>query len=342
MTNILKIILSNIYKLFIYIRNRLFDIKVIKTFRLSIPVISVGNISVGGTGKTPFCIYLANLLLENNRKPALIAKGYKRKNKKINIVSDGHRIFCDVESAGDESILIAEKVHIPIVIHDKKYKAAKIAAESFEIDCLIIDDGFQHRKLQRDIDIILLNDDNFNNDKLLPAGKLRETLNSINRADIIVIPENFNNFNKLKQYKPNNIIKIRRYINNIYNLSTLISISINELSNNKIILLSAIASPQQFELMVKDLGLNPNKHFSFGDHHYYSHKDIDVIVKFCQANQITSILTTEKDAVKLKKYHKLFAENKINLYVCQMEIFITEGFELLQRKLNEVFEKYSK
>ncbi len=336
----LQILLSYIYKSIVIIRNKLFDNKLIKTIKLPIPVISIGNISVGGSGKTPFSIYLAQLLLNKNLKPAIIAKGYKRKNKKNNIVSDGRQIFCDVESAGDEAYLIAQKLSIPVVIHYKKYQAAKIAYNSFEIDCLIVDDGFQHRKLHRDLNILLLNDDIFNDSKLLPAGKLREEINSINRADIIAVPDNFKNFKNIITHNQLITIKLKRFINKIYNLFTLNTISIIELSKNKTIFISAIASPKQFELTLNDLGLQSFKHFIFPDHYHYTSQDLSKILKFCQMNQVKSILTTEKDAVKLKNFNELFANNDINLYVCQMEITITEGLEIFQRKIDEVFSKF--
>ncbi len=340
MKNTIYITLSNIYKYIVNYRNRLYDKNKVKIIKLPVPVFSIGNICVGGTGKTPFAVLLAQMLVNNSKKPAIIAKGYKRKKKNINIVSDGKNILCDIDSAGDEAYFIAEKINIPVVIHVKKYIASQIALNSLDIDCIILDDGFQHRKLNRDLDIVLLNNFTFENVSLIPLGRLRETIDSINRANIIAIPKEFRYFEELKKYNFSNIIIFKRIINKIYELFNLNIIIHNDLYSKQICLISSIASPEQFEAMLVDLNINPIMHFKFPDHHNYILKELIEIKKFCLRNGIKYIITTEKDAVKLKKFKELFADSNFCIYVCQLELSITEGYDLLQGKVDEIFGKY--
>ena len=179
---------SPLYALSVGLRNYLYDKKISPQKRLPCKVISVGNIVVGGTGKTPMVIYLANLLQKKGFRPAVLSRGYMGKSKSpINIVSDGRRIFMKPEDCGDEPVLISQAAKgIPVLTGPKRFLTGQVALEKFGADVLILDDGFQHRQLARDVDIVLLKTQTpFGNGCLLPAGPLRESPRALKRAGII-------------------------------------------------------------------------------------------------------------------------------------------------------------
>src|SRR3990170_917274 len=187
---ILLFVLSLPYRAVARCRNLLYDSGIIPSKKLPCPVVSIGNITVGGTGKTPTVIMLAIMLKAAGYRPAVLSRGYGRKNTKvIKIVSDGRNIRTDHDEAGDEPFLIAVMLpEIPIVVCSDRYLAGKRAIEEFSADILILDDGFQHRRLYRDIDILLLNNARpVGNSHLLPCGSLREQVKALKRADIVLL-----------------------------------------------------------------------------------------------------------------------------------------------------------
>src|SRR5690242_9640252 len=163
----------------------------LKTHRVSAPVISVGNITVGGTGKTPLVQWLAERLADRGQKVCILTRGYRRENVKQQvIVSDGEHVLSDVAHAGDEPMMLAQSLmrKSAVVCHADRVAAAAWAIEHFKSDVLLLDDGFQHRRLARDLDIVTIDATNpFGNGRLLPAGILREPIKSLSRADCIVL-----------------------------------------------------------------------------------------------------------------------------------------------------------
>src|SRR5215213_2558012 len=172
-------------------RNTLYERGVLKSAALGAPAVSVGNITVGGTGKTPMVAFVAGALTEQGGKVCILTRGYGReKPKKRVLVSDGEKVLADAETAGDEPFELARKLlGKAIVVADAdRVAAAKWARENFKIAAFVLDDGFQHRQAKRDLDIVLLDATNpFGNSKTLPFGRLREPLENLERADLIII-----------------------------------------------------------------------------------------------------------------------------------------------------------
>lgn len=348
-------LLENIFGHFVERRNNSFNSNRIKRYKAKIPVISIGNISVGGSGKTPFTIELAKLLLENGIKPSVIGSGYKGKSSGGFIVSDGKQIFADASQAGDEMILIAHKVNVPVVIHQKKYEAAKIVENHFKVDVILIDDGFQHRFLQRDLDIVLIDSKTLEQPFLLPRGRLREPLKSLKRADIICLYSQ-NDYIKIADYirKDAEVFYISTKNDGVYNFNDYCSFfsrfcnseqieksyspeeknlmncypitqkdeekNIFFKTNENFASISSIAQPERFFNSIKDFNLIHN--FIFRDHHQYSEKNVNSIIRNCKKKGISNILTTEKDAVKLHRYKELFDKHLIFVYVFSIKIDI--------------------
>ena len=192
----LLIPLSWLYGLIVSIRNRLYGIGVFKARRLPCRVISVGNIAVGGTGKTPAVIAIAKHLQQKGVRVAILLRGYKRASReRVTIVSDGERLCASLEESGDEAYMLARHLNgVPIVVGRQRYQAGRVALERFDVDVLLLDDGFQHRQLARDVDILTVPAYSVaseypirSRERLLPAGGLREPWTALRRADIILL-----------------------------------------------------------------------------------------------------------------------------------------------------------
>lgn len=317
--------ISNIFTFFTKKRRKFYELHPEKQIRCRIPVISVGNISVGGTGKTPFCSFFANKLISFGIKPAIIGKGYKRRSKGLVIVSDGNNLLASVEDSGDEMFLLANSVKAPIIVSQSKYLSALKAQDQFDIDCIIVDDGFQHLKLYRDIDIVLVDDDIFNWPYLLPKGRMREPLEVLAKADFICY---FNDeLRDLLLIFNSNLIKLFVEYSEPYNIFTNQVYSKNNFaeSQEKIILLSGIAKPLKFEKTVTNMGINILKHIIFPDHHYYKIREIRKIIENTKKLKSDVIITTEKDAVKLVNYKDIFIQNKIKIIAIPLKLNISES-----------------
>ena len=175
--------LTGLYGAATALRNALYDRRVLSARRLEQPVVSVGNLSVGGSGKTPFVIALGELLQARGIRFDVLSRGYGRKTRGVLVVDpDG-----SAADFGDEPLLIARRLGVPVVVGESRYDAGRVGEQRFQPQLHILDDGFQHRSLARDFDIVLMTERDFD-DSLLPSGRLREPLSSLRRADTIVLP----------------------------------------------------------------------------------------------------------------------------------------------------------
>lgn len=309
--------ISYLYGGIVKLRLFLYEKKIFKAKKLSCFVISIGNIVVGGTGKTPMTIYLAKLFKKMGKSVVVVSRGYKGKYKnKSAIVSDGNKIFLDALKAGDEPYMMAEKKAFPIVVGKKKFEAGKKAIKEFDPDVIVLDDGFSHVKLKRDIDLLLF--DYFNpigNAKFLPAGRLRENFSiSKKRATAIIFTrcslisegkikiKDEEKAKKVLEHYPNipffktsykyfvwrHIEKKKETINNI-----------KSLKDKKAILFSGLADNKQFFISMEKLDVNILCHIEFKDHYRYLDHDILKINDKSKKYQVDFILTTQKDYAKL-------------------------------------------
>jgi tetraacyldisaccharide 4'-kinase len=319
-------LISHIFEIIVGLRNFAYDKNIFKTHKCKAIVISVGNLSVGGTGKTPFVIMLSKLLAKNNFKLVVIGRGYGRKYSKYCIVSDGENINQNPEESGDEMILIAEKTNSIVIAHNKKYEAALITDKKYSPDIIIVDDGFQHRKLFRDIDILLIDEQTVEKPFLLPHGRLREPLSSNQRANIICVKKNINQ-KYLKRFQSSSVLF--RYSNFPSGKYLYFSDSENleyeiERSKEGITLVSAIANHNNFENSVRNLEFNIIENINFSDHRSYSEKDVKEICDKMNEIQVYYLGTTQKDFIKLRLFENIFRENKIKILVFEIETKIVE------------------
>ncbi|MBZ5665248.1 MAG: tetraacyldisaccharide 4'-kinase [Acidobacteriia bacterium] len=284
--------LTGLYGAATALRNTLFDRGVLASRRLEQPVVSVGNLSVGGSGKTPFVIALGELLKARGIRFDVLSRGYGRKTHGVLVVESNGK----ASDFGDEPLLIARRLGVPVIVGESRYEAGRVAEQKFQPQLHILDDGFQHRSLARDFDIVLVTDRDFD-DRLLPSGRLREPLSSLDRADAIVLPAGF------RLDHPNS----RRDAACRVSLGVLPQKPIWRI-DRKIVLptlppapvvFCGIARPEQFFAQVRAAGIAPAVEVEFRDHHAYDRSDVERLLAMRSKLGAGGFLTTEKDAVNL-------------------------------------------
>lgn len=279
-------------------KNFLYDKDILKSTKVNAGVISVGNLTTGGVGKTPVVAEIAKYLINKGDKVAIISRGYggRLSNKNINVISDGNKIYHNAKLAGDEPFWLAQNTKAIVITSKNRTKAAEFAISEFGVKSIILDDGFQHRKLYRDMDIVLADSEKmFGNENLLPAGPLREDPKALSRANRLVIVSKNTNHQKAEKLVRimSKKIKIKTVLcktepDFVYNIKT------NELLQEgaDITALSAIGQPEQFYKFLDKY--NITQEITFDDHHQYLPEDIKDIKN--------AVVTTEKDAVKLREF----------------------------------------
>jgi len=284
------------------VRNLLYQTGILPTVKIDCPVISVGNLTVGGTGKTPTVITIARWLTQKNFNVTIISRGYGRASKDGVIVSDGKGKIVPVKEGGDEPVLIAKKLTgVPVLVDQNRVRAAQTALQKFSPDVIILDDGFQHRRLHRDLDIVTINKEKlFGNNFLLPAGPLRESTSHLKRAGMIWMNSNtgFESMTRLPKS-----LKSKPFIRAMYTPVKLIDLNGTEsdidLRSVPVVAFSGLGNPDSFKQTLENLGARVEVFLKFKDHHFYSAKDIASIEKAFKSVTAKYIITTEKDGVKL-------------------------------------------
>ncbi|ADO82865.1 tetraacyldisaccharide 4'-kinase [Ilyobacter polytropus] len=322
-------ILAYIYYIVTTVRNSLYDKGIFKIKKVDdVEVICVGNITVGGTGKTPAVQHFTKKLKEKGKKVAIVSRGYRGKRKRDPLlVSDGREIFASPEESGDEPYLHAINARVPVIVGKNRYKACFYAKKHFDIDTIILDDGFQHRKLKRNRDVVLIDATNpFGGKALLPKGTLREDLKrGLKRASEFIITKS-----DLASEKEVETIKkyLRRYQKNIsvakHGVSALCDLKGNMkplfwIKGKRVLLFSGLANPLNFEKTVISLEPEYIERVDFMDHHHFKKKDFQNIEKRAEIMNADYIITTEKDLVKLPRDFNLS-----DTYVLKIEFTMIE------------------
>ncbi len=314
----------------IFWRNLFYQIGFFVTRRLPCSVISVGNLSLGGTGKTPAVIYLADLLQKQGYRVAILSRGYRRSTAGTLLVSDGKEIKADWQSSGDEPGLMARQLSgIPVVVDENRYRGGVYLVRRFDPDIIVLDDAFQHRHLERDIDIVLINaQENNRSTKLFPYGRLREPLIHLRRSNLIF-------WTKTNLARPPVNIKIRVNRIPVPNFTSTISIlpemdgllnkcNISAIAGEPVLAVSAVGDPDGFERTLREAGINYKCHLRFADHHRYNISDINKIVAAADKNICKYVITTEKDLLKLEFFK---AELPVAVYALRIAFTPSPGGE---------------
>lgn len=289
----------------VFWRNLYYAIGFFVTRRLPLPVISVGNLTVGGTGKTPAVIYLAQKLQERGIAPAILSRGYGRNTTGTIVVSDGKKCLANWEEGGDEPYLMAQRLSgVPIVVDEVRYRGGCYIVQNFQPDVLLLDDAFQHRALARDLDIVLLNSQEpVEAYRMLPYGKLREPPFHLRRADVLI-------WTKRNLARPPVKVRSRIEQQGIPILSSrLIAepelrslegavISSAELKGKKVFAFCGVGDPQSFFNLLEKAGVEIVERIAYDDHHRYKRDDIQRMIGLGEKNGIEYFITTEKDIFK--------------------------------------------
>ncbi|MCO6511819.1 MAG: tetraacyldisaccharide 4'-kinase [Aridibacter famidurans] len=307
MSAILNIV-SNIYGRVLDTRNVLFDYAIFRSYKVGVPVISVGNITVGGTGKTPLVSYIASLLAESGERPAIVSRGYKRENENsLVVVSDGEKIIEDPSVTGDEPLELALELKglASVVCDADRVRGSVYAIERLAASAIVLDDAFQHRRIRRDLDIVVLDAGApFGGGRTVPGGRLRENLHNLARADAIVItrPDDSEDLEGLRsELRALNgnapVFVCRSLIQNIEPAAA--SEDRRAAPDAKYYVFCAIGNPGSFLAQLERDGIVIAGSRSFPDHHVFTQDEIDEIEDQARAAGADALLTTGKDAVKL-------------------------------------------
>lgn len=337
-------LLSLPYEWAVRIRMILYSVNLWKSKRLPCPVISVGNITVGGTGKTPLVITLAKGLMDRGIPMAILSRGYKGKGSSMPLVSDGKTVLLSPEELGDEPFQMAKALGgIPVLIGKERFASGQLALQRFNIRGVLLDDGYQHLQLHRDLNILLIDSEiGFGDHHLLPRGILREPLEHLQRADLFLLtkvedPENCRPLEKiLREIHPSSPI-----FHSHYEPQGLIGfdgewVGLQALKGKKALAVSGIANPAYFSVLLRKCGMEIVREMIFPDHHRFTSKDLIAIEK--ESKEADWIVTTEKDIVKLgemKVVRPPLLALRIEMKIWEEEEFYKRVMEIFKIKSYE-------
>lgn len=306
-----KGLVAGIAKSFLYCLSLLYGLVVkvlvfiyhLKPYRLNCKVISVGNITLGGTGKTSLVALIAQYLKQKGHKVAILSRGYKRKLTTYNLQ------LTTYETMGDEPYMLKMNLgDVPVVVDTDRIRAAKLAIHNYGADTVILDDGLQQWPIKKDLEIVTIDATcPFGNRKLIPRGILREPLSSLKRADVFILtktnlnPDNQDTKDFLSSINPQSLIVESTHSPlGFYRLQERDEfLRLEALKGETVTLISGIADPDSFQNLIASLGIIIGLAFRFPDHYSYAQKDLEDIIRESQKKGIDTIITTEKDAVRL-------------------------------------------
>jgi tetraacyldisaccharide 4'-kinase len=342
---------SKIYQLVINVRGSLYDFRILRDATLGVQVIAVGNLTWGGTGKTPVVEKFARELRDQGRNVAILSRGYRSKPQPFHqallnrlllrqdttpprVVSDGKSLLLDSEMAGDEPYMLASNLKDVVVLVDKdRVKSGRYAIEKFGCDTLLLDDGFQYRKLSgRRRDVVLVDSqDPFGNGRLVPRGPLRESPSHLSRASTIFITKSDGNTEKLRrriaELNPNaGIIECVHHPLYLEDVFTGERFGLDFLKGRRAASLSGIAQPESFEQSLERLGAELVYARKFADHHRFTQQEVLNVINRSKKKQAELIITTQKDAVRFPKIDR----RDLPIYFMRVEIKILRGADDFQ------------
>src|SRR6266571_2067457 len=349
-------VLSFIYERIVQLRLYFYRKRIFRERTLGCLVISIGNLTVGGTGKTPVVEKFARALQSGGRRVAILSRGYKsvpRKRSLLDrlwknnvdpprVVSDGKSLLLDSLTAGDEPYMLAHNLKDVIVLVDKdRVKSGLFAIDKWKVDTLLLDDGLQYLHLKHRLDIVLVDRQApFGNEFLLPRGTLREPPRNLRRASYIFITKNTGQSNdtliaRIRRYnRTAEIIECAHRPLYLQNICSGERLTLDRLRGAFIGSICAIAVPESFEGALKNLGANVDLSLRYIDHHYFTESEIRSFINRCIRRDLTMIITTEKDAVRMPRLPE--TEMKVPIYFMRVEIEILTGRETWEHCVSRI------
>ncbi|HEX2899299.1 MAG TPA: tetraacyldisaccharide 4'-kinase [Bacteroidia bacterium] len=346
--------LSWVYGAILSLRNLAYDRGWKASQSVGIPVISIGNITVGGTGKTPMAEFLLGKLLEMGHRPAYLSRGYGRQTKGFVWVNPGEG---SAERYGDEAFQVATRFpEVPVAVCEDRVEGARQLLARHDLDILVLDDAFQHRRICRDLDLVMVDASRMpTKDRPLPAGRLREPLRGLRRADALLLTK-FGNMaaaqaatSELKARFPQAAVaavsmepkRLRPFWE-----GRAAQVGLDALGGRSVIAFSGLGNNRHFETTVQALGVDLKAFFPFPDHHAYSPGDIEKLLAVFEAQTEIKgklapalILTTEKDFFRLKALPWMQNHAHLPLYFLEVGMSPVEGWEIVEQKIKNISPK---
>ena len=320
------------FSLAVRTRNVSYDLGILPAVRVPLSVISIGNLTVGGTGKTPLTLWLAHTLQQHGHTVGIITRGYKGTATGPTLVGrDGTPLATPVE-VGDEAVMLARRFAGIVIAGRDRVAAARFAHQHFALDVVILDDGFQHRRLHRDVEIVLLSAQGPTNTWLLPAGPFREPLTSMYRAHALVLSKRTG----IQEHSPSLFFaRNTQHATPVFHAdlvpTALIQASpqgqwleqpLSILTGKRVMAVTAIANPQPFYSAIQERGAELVQVVEFPDHHSYTHSEWQKLVQ--QSSSVDALLTTEKDLVKLEHFTPTI--NRLLALRVDLQLELAEAF----------------
>lgn len=303
--------LSALYSGAVTLRGKMFDRGWLRVRSLDVPVISIGNLTTGGSGKSPMTAWMAGMLARMNQRPVVVSRGYGgRHTGPATVVSEGEGPLVTAEVGGDEPVMLARRLTgVPVIVSHTRFDGGSLAISRYDAGCILLDDGFQHRSLHRDFDLLLVSGtDPFGNGRLLPAGPLREPLTAMGRADAVIVTrsdraarQQLDTIGKAaSRYCPNApVLHSRSLPVGLFHPGSGETTPLAGLNGRKVVCFAGIANPNLFFSDLRAAGAEVVAEFPFADHHPYSRSDRERLVT-AAADQAEFIVTTEKDLARLQ------------------------------------------
>jgi tetraacyldisaccharide 4'-kinase len=333
-------LLSASYRIALATRDRAYRWRLLRTGRLSCPVISVGNITLGGSGKTPLVELVVQILLEAGAAPAVLSRGYGRNTRGAHIVADRHQVRLSPRAAGDEPVLLAERLPgVAIVVGENRLDAGRLAIETCAAGAVVLDDGFQHRTLAKDLEIVAINGRApWGNQRLFPRGMLREPLSALERADLLVAtnPPRAADVDSLervaRRYTRAPLLVARYELLDARRVNGEGALHVGALEGCRLLAFAGVGSPRGFAETLASAGVRLAGLVEYPDHHWYTESDLRDLDAQARDLGAEGLITTEKDWMRLRGLER----PGVPLWILSVRLVLESGREILTDALGRV------
>jgi len=334
-----------LYGLVVGTRNILFDLGILRTTAVGVPVISVGNMTAGGTGKTPLAERIVEYLAHHGYRVAVVSRGYGRRSSGVLVVSDGTSLKVDAEEGGDEPVQIARKYPgVRVVVGERRVDAARKAVQELRANVIVLDDGFQHRYLKRDLDIVVVDSrKDLRDEPMLPAGIRREPVLGLRRADLVALSKvEFDSMDwseGIRSVFKGPVIAFRHVITSVHRAADGAELSPAEYRGRDAVAFSGIGDHGNFIAGLQHEGFRIVGRMQFGDHHRYAMSDIRRVSQLLGETGAAAVVTTEKDLARLQvKGAVKDALSTLPLYSVRITVELVSGGDELFSRVAGLFQ----